>query len=95
MKSWRWYNVPENLHWCLFEKQDDTSHSRPTAAIGRLSRPSAVRGAVSGGQSRCFEALPARVGHRAAEGDAVAEDDPAVRRRARVSTGHGWEVKQY
>lgn len=62
---------------------------RPTAAIGRLSRPGPVRGAVSGGQARRLEALPARVGHRAAEGDAVAEDDPAVRRRARVSTGHG------
>lgn len=62
---------------------------RPTAAVWRLSRPRPVGGAVSVGQARCLEALPARVGHRAAEGDAVAEDDPAVRRRAGVSTGHG------
>lgn len=64
-------------------------HSTPhTSAIWRLSCPGPVCCTVSGGQARCLEAFPARVGYGAAKGDAVAEDDPAVRRCARVSTGH-------
>lgn len=74
---------------CLKKSKIASRSAAFTAAVRRLSRPRPVGGAVPGGQARCFEALPARVGHRAAEGDAVAEDDPAVRRRAGVSTGHG------
>lgn len=50
---------------------------------------------MSGGQARRFEAFPACVSHRAAEGDAVTEDDSAVRRGSRVTTGYSCEVRKY
>lgn len=67
----------------------------PTRAVWGLSGPRPVCCAVSGGQARRFEPFPACVSHRAAEGDAVAEDDPAVRRSARVPASYSWGARKY
>jgi len=49
---------------------------------------------VSGGEARGLEALPAGVRHRAAEGDAVAQHDPPVGRRAGVPARHRWGKRE-